>query len=475
MIFRNGHISGFIDSLIDSLLISEQHDAIVNKCNLLDASISNSSELSNTNISIPLCFVYLATPNANQTEGFDGTNQITIEESSAYNFSLTLLEKFNQAALDLGVTFILASKIQTDVDLNYPGTVVYNMSDSPASVTIKTYIGPLEGGGFGEISEAQYYKDYGIAAANYDTLMQNNLKGINKSAVDDILSNDIGIDNNNIFTVVLCNRLNTETANATSYTSPQFSFMAGVHPFVADFKSYYGILPYHMFLDIDVDDISNDMFSNATSEFVDVYNKSNTQLLNSHTMLKNFIGSMFGLLHPGTSNYLENSSYMVPNCNSEEGDCFLTNFGLTGGDCCDDTPQVSYFGYWNTILQYDTWDSISECNGEIILDRSNISSHVSNPMNFIDGSAEENIEFTFDQKLRVQRSFAISGGVLYNMRMNIGNYITVDEYAPIFCSQELSREFNFKVKQQLTFPNIVEEFTKFEKIKNKIINLCTNV
>ncbi len=476
MIFRNGHISGFIDSLIDSLQISEQHEAIVNYCNLLDLSIGNSPNLTDTNIFIPLCFVYLSTPNSNVTEGFDAANQITIEEVNAYNFSLVLLEKFNQAASDLGVTFILASKASQDESpLNYPGTIVYNMNESSGQIALKTYIGPLESGGFGEITEIQYYKDYGISAAAYDNAMQNELKGISKNAIDDILTNAIGIEHNNIFTVVLCNRLNTETANASTYPSPFFSFMAGVHPFTADFKSYYGILPYHMFLDADVDNIANDMFSSATSEFLDIYNKSDMQLENSHTMLKNFIGSMFGLLNPGISSYTNNSIYLVPNCASEEGDCFLTSFGLTGGDCCDDTPQVSYFTYWQDILQYDTWDSISECNGETILDRNNISSHVSNPMNFIDASIDEGIGFTFDQKLRVQRSFALSGSVLYNMKMNIENYITRDEYAPIFCSEELSREFNAKVKQRIRFSSKIEESKKFEKIKNKVINLCTNV
>ena len=471
MIFKNGYISGFIDSLIDSLMKIQQRNAIVNKVNLLDAGISNFPILNESTISIPLCFMYLSSNDGTVSAGIESSNQVVIEEASAYNFSLVLLDKFNQAASDLGITFILASTVKEGEDpLTYPGTIVFDMSEYSA---IKSYIGPLEGGGYGEIEEEQYYKDYGIAAATYDNTMSSELKGISRGIIDNIVSDNI--DNNNVFTVVLCNRLNIESANATEYPSPSFSFMAGVHPFVADFKTYYGILPYHMFINEDVQDLSEDLLTHASAEMMNVYNESSTKLVNSHTMLKNFIGSMLGLLHPGTSNFPENSYYMIPSCNSQEGDCFLTNFRTTGGDCCDDTPQVSFSMYWHIILQYTDWDSISECNGEVILDRNNISSHIANPMNFIDASIDENIGFTFEQKLRVQRSFNIADTVFYNMKNNIGNYITIDEYAPIFCSGELAREFNYKEKYRIQFSSKMEESKDFEKIKNKIINLCTNV
>lgn len=470
MIFKNGYISGFIDSLINSLEITEQRNAIVDRVNLLNLGISSSSTLSSENISIPLCFMYLSSDDTTVSAGFESHNKVVIEEASAYNFSLVLLDKFNQAASDLGVTFILASRVKEGEDfLTYPGTIVHDMSEYSA---IKSYIGPLEGGGYGQIQEEQFYKDYGIAAATYDNSMTSELKGISRSTIDGIVSDNI--DNNNVFTVVLCNKLNIEIANSTEYPSPAFSYMAGVHPFAADFKTYYGILPYHMFINEDVQDLSEDLLTHASAEMIEIYTESSTKLVNSHTMLKNFIGSMFGLLHPGTSNYPEGSYYMVPSCNSQEGDCFLTNFGTTGGDCCDDTAQVSFPLYWNVILQYTDWDSISECDGEVILDRNNISSHVSNPMNFIDASIDENIGFTFEQKLRVQRSFDITTAIFYNMKRDIGKYITLDEYAPIFCSQELAREFNYKVKQRVQFSSKMEESKDFEKIKNKIINLCTN-
>ena len=207
-----------------------------------------------------------------------------------------------------------------------------------------------------------------------------------------------------------------------------------------------------------------------------VYDLSSQRLVNSHTMLKNFIGSMFGLLNPGISNMQSGLEYLIPSCNSQPGDCFLTNYGTTGGDCCDDTPQVSYSTYWQNILQYDTWDSISDCNGEGILDRINISAHVANPMNFLDASIDENIQFTDDQKVRVQRAFFVPGGysMLNNIRTNIGSYITTAEYAPIFCSDQLNRSFNSQIKYKIKLSNHLEESEKFEKIKNKIINLCTN-
>lgn len=473
MIFRNGYISGFIDSLLDSLEITQQYNTIVNSTNLLNFTIDDTSSFnSNLVISLPLCFIYLENPTINQNENNTGSNMLSIEEANAYAYSLVLLDKFNQAASDLGVTFILASKAKADEDpLNYPGTIVHDMS---AEYSIKSYIGPLEGGGFGDIEEYQYYKDHGIAAASYDNLLQNELDGVSKDTIDNIVK--YYVSNNSVFTVVLCNKLNLEKANATYY-APSFSFMSGVHPFLYMFKTYYGILPYYMFQNDDVGDISSNLFDNADPAMQQMYEMAEESLVNSHTMLKNFIGSMFGLLNPGISNLPSGNTFLIPSCTSEEGDCFVTNYGVTGGDCCDDTPQISYPLYWQNILQYDTWDSVSECNGEEVLDRNNISSHVSNPMNFIDASIDENIEFTNDQKVRVQKSFLLPAtqSCLYKMRNEIGSYITTNEYAPIFCSEELGREFISKIKNKIQFPSILEESKKFEKIKNKIINLCTNV
>jgi len=205
MIFRNGYISGFIDSLIDSLETPGHSSYLTSAISMLDYSIEQHPTFDPTlKISVPLCFIYLDNEIVGQNEDNSNENQLIINEANAYDFSLVLLDKFNNAASDLGVEFILASKAKMDEDnLNYPGTIIHDMS---AETVTKSYIGQLPEGGYGEIQEVQYYKDHGIAAAS-QSLTANELNGISQTTIDSITTYYADI---NVFRVVLCNKLNTE-------------------------------------------------------------------------------------------------------------------------------------------------------------------------------------------------------------------------------------------------------------------------
>jgi len=460
MILRHGKISGFVDELVDSLINGEQADLLSN----YSSEVTGGASDVDSTIKIPIVFVYLHEP-SNDQDVAAPVLEITPEQ--AFLASQALLDQFNIAILNSNIKFYLSDKPKSDGDIiDYPGSILIDTQDFTSETT---YFGLLVGGGFGNITrEFTYYKD-GIAIADEDD-DGNPIVGVKKSVIDEAVAEHVDI--NNVFTVVLANKLNATHVNENSET---WAYMTGVHPAVADVKSYYTILPYYglreNIRDILGANVAMQLDMSSINWYSSITFPSEEELVVEapKPLYKHIIGSMFGLLPLGISN-LE-----LMQTTSPEGICNTTGCILTGGegDCCDDLPPRITPNYFSTIEKdIVLWGDIDcyELSPDTILNPV-----IANPMNFILDNDNNNIIFS-DEQINIMRSgFETNGTVLKQMKDTFFEYMSYSLYSDIYCEDYPDNLRAVYLKKSSSNKNYSEESTKFNSIKTKIELLCNHI
>jgi len=460
MILRHGKISGFVDELVDSLLNGEQADLLSN----YSSEVTGGASDVDSTIKIPIVFVYLHEPSNDQATS---APVLEITPEQAFLASQKLLDGFNIAMIESNIKFYLSDKPKVDRDIiDYPGSILIDTQDFTSETT---YFGLLEEGGFGNITrEFTYYRD-GIAIGDQD-VDGNPIVGVNKNVIDEAVAERV--DTNNVFTVVIANKLNATNINDTSET---WAYMTGIHPAVADVKSYYTILPYYGLREIIRDDLGADVAMQLGMSSMNWYPNitfpSEEELVveSPQPLYKHIIGSMFGLLPLGISS-LELMQTPFP-----EGTCSTSGCILTGGegDCCDDLPPRITPNYFSTIEKdIVLWGDIDcyELSSEEIFNPV-----IANPMNFILDSQDVTIIFS-DEQVNIMRSgFETNGTVLKQMKDTFSEYMSYSLYSDIYCEDYPDNLRAVYLKKSSSNKNYSEESTKFNSIKTKIELLCNHI
>jgi len=477
MIFRNGHISGFIDELADSLwsgganqidLLSEYHEEVS-----LGASDIQSL------IPIPILFVFL--------QDSSSENNVTIlTAQDRTKIKDELLFWFNEAAAKLNIKFFPAIKkaggSEDNIFLDTPGIDVLEMKDQTSLKEYQDYDPTL--GGI-TISQYHNYLEHGIAIASEKFISggaSRPIKGVPHQDVTQRLLDELSIDFTKVYTVVLSNKLNTE---GMTDTEPGWAAMTCTHPATRTGKHYVSFFSIPHLRNEFLDTLSyvaptiNEITENYNSTYPDVtpITISDLDILSPELLMGHLIGNTFGLLPIGTPNITGLFSNSSANCNSTE--CILLG---GNGNCIDVAPLVSD-NYFSEYLTTTPWAFTEEdvCPEDIPLADNMIIpvyQSVGNYMNFwniIDNSLAKN--FTSSQINYVRAGFETSGSVLKILKDNAVEFIDTQannevycaNYQPTYEARPLKLNFKFIQRSQSV------ESLNFEKIKSKIISICNKL
>jgi len=467
MILRHGKISGFVDELVDSLLDVDQADLLSN----YSSEVTGGASDVDSTIKIPIVFVYLHEPSYEQAVAAP-VLEITAEQ--AFIASQDLLTQFNNAlstsniATPINIKFYLSDKPKLDGDIiDYPGSILIDTQDFTSEVT---YYGALEEGGFGFVTRTfTYYRD-GIAVGDEDSF-GNPIVGVNKSVIDEAVAERV--DTNNVFTVVLANKLNATTINDDSET---WAYTTGVHPAVADVKPYYTILPYYGLRETTKDylgvDVAMQLAMSSMNWYPNVTFPSEEELVIVYPkpLYGHIIGSMFGLLPLGVSSLsIMQNSFPEGTCETTTG-CILTG---GEGDCCDDLPPITTSNYFSTVIRGDyVWGELADCEEEL---ENWWSPTLNNPMNFILDSYETVIGFSNDQIHIIRSGFETNGTVLKQMKDTFSEYMSPSLFIEYYCEDYPNNVRAIQIKKSSSNKNYSEEASKFNSIKTKVELLCNNI
>ena len=461
MIFRNGHISGFVDELVDSLQ-DVDHAALLSEYET-EASFGSTNE---NNIGIPTAVVFLS--DTSDEEALFG-----IQSEAAYDVALSIIEKMN-TDLGLGLTFYPAIKLSEEADnLAYPGSFVLDMD---GAFTSKTFYGALPGGGYGDISEEHSYARYGVSVGAEDA-SGNLIAGLSKNTLDTLIEGLI--DTSSVLTIVIPHRLNSSTIRGSE---SKWTSMSGIHPALSSVKSYYSLLPVHALwvgaletLDVDVYSLIANSRLWAEHQTV-LASYDDITFASIVPVLKHLVGSMLGLLPLGVSSL----SSMVGA--SPQSSCASVGCILTGGDgdCCEDTLPITYSGYFNSYPELAYIYEEGDC-GDVIEGDIGYSPNSTNPMNFMfKTSIGPLIVYSEDQIAKIRGGFATEGSVLHSIAGSLPSYVSFVDYADNYCdnlggsTRTGGRNLRFKVLKNKG-KDLKETAEKFTKIKERINSLCNYI
>jgi len=454
MIFLNGHISGFVDELVDSLNNVEQAAALVE----YEGQASLGSDDLDSKIGIPIVFIYLYS--SSTPEGLIG-----IKDGDTGLVSELLKDRFNEAAESLNIKFYLANKRAVNKYLTVPGTMVLDVG----GVTTETEsYGLLEGGSYGFYTTVNTFDD-GLAMGDVDS-GGNYIRGFRASAFLNAYFDYNEFDGSKVLPIVLVNRLNGTSLESTE---GKWGFMSGIHPAVSGFKHYYGVLPYHALgqdvldmLDIEVHTQAASATTRTSSQIIAVDPDVDELILEySIPLIKHFIGSMFGLLPTGVSSL----DYMSLGISS---DCDSTGCIMTGGsgDCVSSTLPSDNSLYFSTFSS----DIYTGNCGEEATESGYYESKI-NAMNFFNGDLGFNPVYSQEQILKIRGGFATSGTVLHSLQSSFVDFVDAaaqeEDYCDNFLISEGVRAFRGTTKSA----DLSGEAESFNSIIGKIKILCNYI
>ena len=474
MIFRNGHISGFIDELTNALqntdaqaILQEYHE-----------EVSLGSKDNDSLIPLPILFVFLSDENNAPATMFTPEDRIKVRDYLIGNS----ISGFQEAADKFNIKFYPAKKVNSGgVDLAYPGIITLNMQDETSLKQYESYDPNI---GTVTISQTHRYRDQGVAIASealdnqFGTLP---VRGIPHTQVMTLLQDELSIDLTKVYTVVLAHKLNTESMNSQD---PGWATMTNSHPALSA-NGY----PYVSFLSIP--HFRNnflDTLTNSREDIVNYYNSKYDELYSGHTpvessffynldffkRLGHLLGNTFGLLPIGTPSLDDLISFTPASCENSTG-CILDG---GNGNCVDIAPLVLN-NYFSEDITYYAWHSDWSdivCSEDITLNSDpwfNFYQSVTNYMNFWNNSEGAQKVFSSSQIDYVRAGFETEGTVLKSIKDNAINFITQEATSDLYCLN-LDLEGRYLPSTSAPRSKFVES-SEFEKIKNKILSICNKL
>ena len=492
MRFRNGHISGFIDELTDSLLGGSNG---INESDLLreyHEQVSLGSSGDRSLIGLPILFVFLTHDNPDpellpfpESEDYNPT-QITEEDK--IRIKDAIIADMNEAASQFNIKFFPAQRTSNTEEnlLPIPGIATLDMSSETA---LKEFIGYDPD--IGPISEVYHnYLNHGVAIANDKVDLSSEagivaVRGIPHQTVSEKIVTTLGVDFSKIYTVVLAHKLNTE---GMYDTEPGWATMTCTHP--ASEKPFLSFFSIPHLRENILDDMSynlEDIMYNYNSTYPNNENVTSSYFksISSKILIGHLVGNTFGLLPIGTPNVssLSASNFSEYNCESSN-DCILLN---GNGNCIDISPLIidNYFSEHITNAPWDSgyWENIV-CDTDILVEDSfyQVYESVANYMNFWDSNDYALLKrFTNSQIDYVRAGFETSGTILKSLKDNAINFISTEADVELYCSN-YNRTYQSRPATRPTniaFENLVvlllEESLNFEKVKNKITSICNKL
>jgi len=472
MIFRNGHISGFIDELLNSLLASgeDQSDLLTEYHQEVSLGVSDTQSL----IAIPILFVFLQDSSDYNITSLSASDRIKLKDS--------LLDNFNEAAEILNIKFYPAIKkaggSESNLFLNTPGITVLDMKDQTALKEYQDYDANL-----GNITISQYhnYLEHGVAIATEKYMPNGGLRPIRGIPHQDItqrLLNELSIDFTKVYTVVLSHKLSTESMTDIE---PGWAAMTCTHPATHTEKHYVSFFSIPHLRNVLLDQLSfnvGDIIENYNDTYpentpIDI---SSLDIITHELLIGHLVGNTFGLLPIGTPSLAGLYSFRSATCDSTG--CILLN---GDGNCIDIAPLV-VDNYFSEYLTLPPWAYTEEyvCPEDILINSSIIPVYesVGNYMNFwniLDAALAKN--FSNSQINYIRAGFETSGSVLKILKDNALEFIDTEgnnefycaNYQPSYEARPLKLDFKFIQKSQSV------ESLNFEKVKSKIISICNKL
>lgn len=465
--FRSSYIQGFHDEIAHSLDIEEHSELLATFENQVSLGTSNINR-----INIPVIFVICGDGAEGDASALD-INTFSGGSNDPNTLALELLDIFNTCLEDLTLNIRLHLSIRGREDgdlLPYSGIVFSDLSQvSQIKSAYNTETLQVE-----QIED--FYKDKGVSIHNIH-INGGAMEGITKSIV---LSSPIAseytpegtsnldssiqdvIDFNKVLTIVLVNKLNIQNYKVPSSLNQidLGAYFTGVHPALADVKNYVSFLPFSS-LNTDLTD----------AYLPELYQDRGFNLSQSKRVLVTMLGSMFGLLNPGTPDKEGLQSINpIAGCIASDG-CILTG---SNGDCISDVPIVGVNLYY--IEPLDT-KALSSCT---------IDSEEYNFMNFsydFSNQTSEVFSISEQQISKVRSAFNLTDCVLRDMTINFPNFISEQDYLDIYCETNSPRVYkqtpfvlnalNNSIKSVRS--DMSDQALIFNKLKDKINFLCNSI